>query len=58
VFAGYGELVATGHNGEPTGGLNEQARFLLDPPAQEDPVTRGPLLPQIGDKLAGLGLTR
>ena len=56
-FADYIDLVATDTDGEPTGGLNEQARFLVDPPARRDIALRGPLLPQIAEKLASLGLT-
>lgn len=56
-FAEYVDLVATDSGGEPTGGLNEQARYLVDPPVRRDMAARGPLLPQIADKLASLGVT-
>ncbi len=56
-FAEYADLVATDIGGEPTGGLNEQARYLVDPPLRRDMESRGPLLPQIAEKLASLGVT-
>lgn len=56
VFAQYRELVAVDAQGEPNGGLNEQARGLLGP-EQNDPEVLGKLLPQIGSVLASHGLT-
>jgi predicted amidohydrolase YtcJ len=56
VFSEYRELVGVNAQGEPNGSLNEQARSLFgqDRRSSDD---LGPLLPQIGEKLASLGLT-
>ena len=56
VFAQYRELVGVDAQGEPNGGLNEQARGLLGP-ERRDPEVLGKMLPQIGEELASHGLT-
>lgn len=57
VFAEYGDLVGVDGNGEPDGGLHEHARGLLEMPPRRDPAKLGALLPQIGEVLAGNGIT-
>jgi predicted amidohydrolase YtcJ len=57
VFAEYRELVGVDESGEPDGGLHEHARGLLDVPPRRDPAQLGGLLPQIGEVLAGNGIT-
>ena len=56
VFAQYRELVGVDAQGEPNGGLNEQARGLLGQ-ERRDPEVLGKMLPQIGEELASHGLT-
>ncbi len=56
VFAEYTDLVGIDAQGEPDGGVNEQARGLLGPD-RRDPQLLGKLLPQIGEVLASNGLT-
>ncbi|MGI9264408.1 MAG: amidohydrolase [Gammaproteobacteria bacterium] len=56
-FTDYVDLVAADTDGEPTGGLHEQARFLVYPASRRESTARGPLLPQVGKELASLGLT-
>lgn len=56
-LAGYRQLVSLDIDREPSGGINEQARFILGSPLYRDPAVLGKLLPQIGHKLARLGIT-
>lgn len=56
VFSDYRELVGVDAHGEPNGTLNEQARDLFDLQRRESDDL-GPLLPEINELLASLGLT-
>ncbi|MCZ6852928.1 MAG: amidohydrolase family protein, partial [Gammaproteobacteria bacterium] len=58
-FAGYAEFIGLDSTGEPNGALNEDARFLVEPPA---PEWLGASLPRdigakIGPVLAAYGIT-
>jgi len=57
TFKDYRDLVGMDDKGEPSGGLNEQARALVSPPSRRDAKSLGPLLPAIGEELARNGIT-
>lgn len=56
-LAEYRELVGVDAEGEPDGGVNEQARYLLNPPTRRTAAALGHLLPQIQERLLSLGIT-
>ena len=53
----YRELLGVDRSGEPSGGINEQARTALGVDWYHDSTMLGPLLPKIGQALATLGIT-
>jgi len=57
VFSEYTDIVGVDANGDPNGELNEHARGLLGAGPRRDPAMLGPLLPQIGQRLAKNGIT-
>lgn len=57
VFADYRDLVGVDDDGEPNGELHEHARGLVGSGPRRDPAKLAALLPQIGQVLAGNGIT-
>jgi len=57
LFRDYRALVGVDAAGEPDGALNEDARFLVDPPSRRPASLASEVMPGIGPKLARYGIT-
>lgn len=57
VFTDYRELISVDENGEPSGGLTESARALVEPPSSIEVKNPAEVMPKIARRLAESGIT-